>query len=59
MPEGGIDAEVVLADAGPVIAYVADSVAGLPDERLRRLRPKMAVPTGPGDNTIMVRRVEL
>jgi hypothetical protein len=59
MPEGGIDAEVVLADAGPVIAYVADSMAGLPDERLRRLRPKMAVPTGPGDNTIMVRRVEL
>jgi hypothetical protein len=59
MPEGGIDAEVVLDDAHPVIAYVADSMNGLPDERLRRLRPKMAVPTGPGDNTIMVRRVEL
>ncbi|HEV8254638.1 MAG TPA: M28 family peptidase, partial [Vicinamibacteria bacterium] len=58
MPEGGIDAEVVLADPGPVIAYVADAMEGLPDERLRRLRPKMAVPTGPGDTSLMVRRVE-
>jgi len=59
MPEGGIDAEVVLADPGPVVAYVADAMDGLPDERLRRLRPKMAVPTGPGDGSLMARRVEL
>jgi hypothetical protein len=59
LPEGGIELEVVFADARPVVAYVSDMMNGLPDERLRRLRPKTAAPNGPGDASLMVRRVVL
>jgi hypothetical protein len=59
LPPRGIEVEVLLAETKPIVAIVGDQTSGLADDRLQRVRPKTAVPSGSGDVTVLTRRVAL
>ncbi|MCZ7652194.1 MAG: M28 family peptidase [Thermoanaerobaculia bacterium] len=61
LPAAGVEIELELGGAAPVSAWVADASYGLPAEGLplQRARGETAVPVGAGDQTVVVREIEL
>jgi hypothetical protein len=60
-PDGGVEIELVLGQAGPLDGFVYDLSPGLPasGEALLRARPASAVPFQDGDATVVVRKVKI
>lgn len=59
LPPEGVEIDLILSGAEPVEAFVVDQSPGLPDDALPRARPATATASGPGDVTVLSRRVTL
>jgi len=61
LPAAGVELELELGGSAPVTAWIADASSGLPEAGLplQRARGETAVPVGAGDQTVVVREIEL